>query len=52
MVSLSCHVVCCDPTGGQAVLERIRELVHDRFGIEHVTVQVEPEGFEEAGACE
>lgn len=42
--ALSAHVV---PTGGEVevgpLLRRVRVEVHERFGIDHVTVQVEPE---------
>ena len=26
---------------------KLRELLHDRFGIDHVTLQIEPSDFEE-----
>jgi hypothetical protein len=29
------------------LLGRVRQLLHERFGIDHVTIQLEPEGFEE-----
>jgi cobalt-zinc-cadmium efflux system protein len=46
VVSLSCHVVA--PAAEPAkVLREIRELLHQRFGIDHLTIQVEPDDFEE-----
>ena len=45
MVSLSAHVVTPDDRGVGAVLDRIRTMLHDRFGIDHITIQVEPEDF-------
>ena len=39
-VALTAHLVC--PDGGSDVaLSDTRMLLHDRFGIEHVTLQVE-----------
>lgn len=45
MVALSAHVTTCDDTGDGALLSRIRGVLHDRFGIDHITIQVEPEDF-------
>ena len=47
MVALSGHVVVGDEDYTPAMLTRIRGPLHDRFGIDHVTVQLECEGFEE-----
>jgi len=53
VVSLSCHAVRTPGASNAGVLSAIRELLHQRFGIDHVTVQVEEEDFEEEdGACE
>jgi cobalt-zinc-cadmium efflux system protein len=53
VVSLSCHAVRAPGTSSAGALSAIRELLHARFGIDHVTVQVEEEDFEEErGACE
>ncbi len=41
-VALSAHVVMDDLSHWQAVLAQIGQLLHDRFGIDHVTIQ--PEG--------
>jgi Co/Zn/Cd efflux system component len=34
------------------VLSEIREVLRDRFGIDHVTVQVETDGMERHPVCE
>lgn len=47
MESMSAHVIVRDEDNGRGKLREIRELVHDRFGIDHVTIQLEPERFEE-----
>jgi Co/Zn/Cd efflux system component len=47
MVALSGHVVVGDDDYSPAMLTRIREPLHERFGINHVTVQLECEGFQE-----
>jgi cobalt-zinc-cadmium efflux system protein len=53
VVSLSCHAVKAPGASSAGALSSIRELLHARFGIDHVTVQVEEEDFvEENGACE
>ncbi|MBW3554135.1 MAG: cation diffusion facilitator family transporter [Gemmatimonadetes bacterium] len=39
--AMSGHAVVDEPERTQAVLEAIRDRMHDRYGIEHVTVQVE-----------
>lgn len=45
--SMSAHVTVEDGRVGREMLQRVRDLVHDRFGIDHVTIQLEPEGFDE-----
>jgi cobalt-zinc-cadmium efflux system protein len=47
MVALSAHVVVEENRFDQAMLKTIRELLHDRFEIDHATVQLEHEGLEE-----
>ncbi|MFQ5529060.1 MAG: cation diffusion facilitator family transporter [Gemmatimonadota bacterium] len=47
MHSMSAHVIVRDGWGDRDMLRRVRELVHERFGIDHVTIQLEPEAFEE-----
>ncbi len=49
MIALSAHVTAGEEQGSAALLGRIRRTLHDRFGIDHITVQIEPEGF---GRCE
>lgn len=48
MNALSAHVVAADPAAHQALLRQLRRVVHDRFGIDHITIQVESESLEEA----
>lgn len=43
---LSCHVVV-EGERGASVLSAVHDLLHDRFGLAHCTIQVEPPGFEE-----
>jgi cobalt-zinc-cadmium efflux system protein len=47
MVSLSCHVLLAPDAGDDHVLPSLQALLRERFDIHHVTIQVEPEGFEE-----
>jgi cobalt-zinc-cadmium efflux system protein len=49
MVSLSAHVCVEEGQLGQPILRKIRATLHDRFGIDHMTIQLEHEGFEERG---
>jgi cobalt-zinc-cadmium efflux system protein len=46
MESLSAHLVVEEGREGRALLARVRATLHDRFGIDHITVQLEPEEFE------
>jgi len=48
MVSLSCHVHASGETGDHALLSQLQTLLRQRFGIQHMTLQIEPLGFEEA----
>ena len=50
MESLSVHVVVEDEAMACTMLGRVRKALHDRFGIDHLTVQVEPVAFEEHGS--
>jgi cobalt-zinc-cadmium efflux system protein len=50
MESLSVHVVVEDEAMACTMLGRVRKALHDRFGIDHLTVQVEPVEFEEHGS--
>jgi cobalt-zinc-cadmium efflux system protein len=47
MVTLSGHVMVGDEDYTPAMLTRIREPLYERFGIDHITVQLECEGFAE-----
>jgi cobalt-zinc-cadmium efflux system protein len=47
MVSLSCHVLPADGCDGHELLGRLTHALRDHFGIAHVTIQLEPEGFRE-----
>jgi cobalt-zinc-cadmium efflux system protein len=51
--SLSAHVRVGQQEEAQQadVLRDIRNLAHSRFGIDHVTIQVEPRDFEECDPC-
>ncbi|HET6574118.1 MAG TPA: cation diffusion facilitator family transporter [Fimbriiglobus sp.] len=50
MPSLSAHVVAEDGQPQAALLKRLQSALHDRFGIDHVTIQIEPPGFDEPAA--
>ncbi len=45
--SLSIHVTVAERADYDMVLADIRAMLHKRFGIDHITVQCEPEGFQE-----
>jgi cobalt-zinc-cadmium efflux system protein len=47
MDALSAHVVVSDGNEHTPVLSELRSMLHDRFGIDHITIQMEPEDFEE-----
>ena len=47
--SLSAHVTVKDGEPHAAVLKRLQTMLHDRFGIDHITIQLEPMDF---GECE
>jgi len=47
MVSLSCHVQAAAEANAHELLERLTRELHHRFGIQHATIQLEPEGFAE-----
>jgi len=49
MESLPAHLVV-DGYPAEEVLRQARRLMNDRFGIGHITIQVEPEGFQERGS--
>ncbi|HET6574277.1 MAG TPA: cation diffusion facilitator family transporter [Fimbriiglobus sp.] len=45
---LSAHVVAADGQPHAALLKAIRDALHEQFGLDHLTIQIEPEGFEES----
>ena len=47
MEALSGHVVVADDRPAPSLLAELRTLLHDRFGIDHITIQVEPPDFAE-----
>ncbi len=47
IVALSCHVCAADDVSQRELLERLQELLRTRFGIDHVTIQIEPPDFQE-----
>ena len=47
MTSLSCHVHSEGAVDHHVVLSSLQKLLRERYAIHHVTIQVEPEGFEE-----
>ena len=40
---MSSHVVVDDLAAGHRILGALHTLLHERFGIEHTTIQLEPE---------
>ena len=51
MVALSCHVVVEGGRDGGKVLSEVNRALAAGFRIDHTTIQIEPEGFEEGGVC-
>jgi cobalt-zinc-cadmium efflux system protein len=49
--SLSAHVVVAPESDAQGLLAEMRELLRARFGIDHVTIQIESPAHEECGVC-
>jgi cobalt-zinc-cadmium efflux system protein len=47
MESLSAHVVLLSGQDHQALLENVRQVLHQRFNIDHITIQIDPAGQEE-----
>ncbi len=45
--SLSAHVVIDEGRSHARLLQEVRTMLHDRFGIDHITIQIEPEDFQE-----
>ena len=50
MTAMSAHVCVNETRGAGEVLAELRERLHDRFGIDHVTIQTEPLDFAESGS--
>jgi cobalt-zinc-cadmium efflux system protein len=49
-VALSAHAVVADPADNQDVLDAIRDCMERRFGIRHVTIQIEREDLYQIGS--
>jgi cobalt-zinc-cadmium efflux system protein len=49
MVALSGHVVAGDDGDSRKLLQAVADLLHHRFDIEHSTIQVESQDFDEPG---
>ena len=47
MDSVSCHIVSDGSRPYDEVLQSVRDVVIEQFSIDHVTIQIEPEGFQE-----
>lgn len=47
MESLSAHVVLASGYEAHASLDSLRRILHDRFGIDHITIQIEAAGQKE-----
>ena len=45
--ALAAHVTVEDLDQHQRLLKELRDMLHERFGIDHITIQIELEGFEE-----
>jgi cobalt-zinc-cadmium efflux system protein len=55
VVAMSCHVVVGENSRNQSdILCRVKDIVHDRFRIDHTTIQIEngPLDSEDADSCE
>ncbi|MFH1514864.1 MAG: cation diffusion facilitator family transporter [bacterium] len=44
---LTGHVIIKSDTNALDILHKVHEILHDRFGLDHITIQVEPEDFDE-----
>jgi cobalt-zinc-cadmium efflux system protein len=49
MVAFSGHVVAGDDRDPRKLLQDVCDLLHDRFGISHSTIQIETQDFDEPG---
>lgn len=50
MEALSAHLVVVEETSTTVLLRQVQASLHDRFGIHHATVQIEPEPCAQCGA--
>jgi cobalt-zinc-cadmium efflux system protein len=46
MDSLSAHAVLLPDCEVQTTLDGLRKILHERFGIDHITIQIDPAGQE------
>ena len=44
-ISLSAHVVIADEPEADKLLDRVRDLLRERFAMTHTTIQIEPASF-------
>jgi cobalt-zinc-cadmium efflux system protein len=51
MESLSAHVVLAPGEEQQALMENMRQVLHERFNIDHITIQIDPAGREECSSA-
>jgi cobalt-zinc-cadmium efflux system protein len=49
MVALSGHVVAGEGRERGKLLQEVSDLLHERFGIDHATIQIESQDFREPG---
>jgi cobalt-zinc-cadmium efflux system protein len=49
MVALSGHVLAGEDRDPRKLLQEVSDLLHDRFGISHSTIQIESQDFDEPG---
>lgn len=47
MVALSAHVTTHGGRPHAVLLREVQDLLHEAFGVDHATIQIEPEGFQE-----
>lgn len=47
--ALSGHVIAQPMTDHRALLASLRDVLHERFGIDHITIQIEPADFVDCG---
>jgi len=45
MAAMSCHVVLKTEEDSGAVLSELSRLMHEQYGIDHTTIQIEPEAW-------